>query len=141
MYLKVSWGQQQCRHKINSVMKKVLIHVGADRPRPTAAQGMGEGPILDVDSWDAHDITRRAWKHRHDLGAKADVKNLGNPHWAETRMKTGKGLAPLPEPDDEGCSESSSESDDKGCSERLPERRDKLTLRMEYPEFQSSDTR
>ena len=59
--------------------EKVLIHIGADRPRPTAAQRMGEGPILDVDSWDAHDITRRAWKHHHDLGAKADVKNSENP--------------------------------------------------------------
>ena len=56
------------------------------------------------------------------LVPEADVKNSGNPRRAETRMKTGKGLAPLPEPNDKArCSESSPESDDKGC---LPERRD-----------------
>jgi len=71
------------------------------------------------------------------LVPKADVKNWGNPRGAEMRMKTGKGSAPLPEP----WSEPSLESDDKGCSARLPERRDKLTLRMEYPYSQSSNTR
>jgi hypothetical protein len=83
------------------------------------------------------------------LVPKADVKNSGNPRVAETRMKTGGkgGLAPVPGPPDDkaGCLESEySCSDSDSVSERerrLPERRDKLTLRMEYPEFQSSNTR
>jgi hypothetical protein len=66
------------------------------------------------------------------LVPKADVKNLGNPCGARMGMKTGKDFKP-------DCSESSPESDD--CSERLSERRDKLTFRMEYLEFQSSNTR
>jgi len=75
------------------------------------------------------------------LGPKADVNNPGNPRGAETRMKTGGkgGLAPLTGPDDKGCSEYS--SSDADSEQRLPKLRDKLTLRMEYPEFQSSNTR